>query len=286
MKSFDIFHLVLCRLSQVETIILISNFSAKPWLTLQRLENLRPAQAISLWSQGAKEGVPAVAQQKCFSSGVFNLPTRPCWKLLGSVQKACYLPGAELHPWGKIHTSSRTSRDAPSDGPGQETRTAPTASNEQPSPHPASRAQHTPTFGAAEALQAKPEAGTEQVHRPQPRLLWAGTSLWCKALGPSVITPREAAHHPSSALFWSNSSTIKSHVSRKAGGAHGAKFVSLHLSWYETACVNSTAHLQDCQPLEMVQGSCHSNLSITHYCPSRFCKMSAQAKSLHPLILK
>lgn len=50
----------------------------------------------------------------------------------------------KFHPWHKIHTSGRTSRDALSDGPGQETRRALTASNEQPSPHPASRAQHHP----------------------------------------------------------------------------------------------------------------------------------------------
>lgn len=47
------------------------------------------------------------------------------------------------HPWSRIHSSCRT-RNVLSDGPGQETRTALTASNEQPSCHPASRAQYHP----------------------------------------------------------------------------------------------------------------------------------------------
>lgn len=47
------------------------------------------------------------------------------------------------HPWSRIHSSGRT-RDVLSDGPGQETRTALTASNEQPYCQPASRAQYHP----------------------------------------------------------------------------------------------------------------------------------------------
>lgn len=281
MKSFDIFHLVLCRLCQVETIILISNFSAKPWLTLQRLENLRPTQAISLWSQGAKEGVPAVAQQKCFSSGVFNLPTRPCWKLLGSVQKACYLPGAEwktnFTPGAKFTPPAELAEMLLQMDQGRKPEQLPLlAMNSHPLTLPAEHSS-PPPLG-----QQKP---CKQSQRQGQSRFTGHSHIYCGQGHPCGAKPW--------APQWSHKGrlhiippppfsevTATSHVSRKAEGAHTAKFLSWHLSWYQTA------HLQDCQHLEMVQGSCHSNLSITHYCPSRFCKMSAQAKSLHPLILK
>lgn len=133
---------------------------------------LRPAQAISLWSQGAKERLPAVTQLKCFSSGVLNLPSRPCSQLPGSVQKACCLPGDECKtnctPGAKFTPPAELAEMLFQMGQGRKPgQLSLPAMNSHPLILPGEHSA-TPTFGAAGGLQAKPEAGTEHVHRPQP----------------------------------------------------------------------------------------------------------------------
>lgn len=165
---------------------------------------LRPAQAILLWSQGAEERLPAVAQQKCFSSGAFNPSTSLCSKLLGSVQKAHFLPGTKCKP-NLIPGAEFT---APAElemffqmGQGRKPeQLSLLAMNNHPVILPAEHST-TPTCGAAEALQAKPEAGTEQVHRSQPPFPGGRDILCCTAMGPSLITSREATDHPSPAFI-------------------------------------------------------------------------------------
>lgn len=147
MKSFDIFHLVFFRLCQVETIILISKLSTKPCLTLQmrdiwdlprqyryEVKGLRrdsscgPAEVLLQWGIQSPNQALLKAAWQCAKG---TLSSR------GWMQK-------KFHPWGGIHSFSRTSRDVLSDGPGQEARIALTASNEQPYSHPASRVQYHP----------------------------------------------------------------------------------------------------------------------------------------------
>lgn len=166
MKSFDIFHLVFCRLCQVETIILISKLSAKPWQTLQMPDIWDLPRQSHYEVKGLRKDSSCGPAEVLLQWGIQS-PSQALLKAVWQCAKGMLSSRGWMHnkphPWGRIHSFSRTSKDVLSDEPGQETRRALAASNEQPSSHPASRAQYHPHLWGSRNPASK---GPGQVHRP------------------------------------------------------------------------------------------------------------------------